>query len=233
MKQLTLPFAAGIILLCAPAVSAQEQAAARELTLRCYLHDPVNPVREPFVFKEPEKSGGITTPVVWDPDNLSQPIKVRAVENTLFLHLPGGGMAARTTVAANINRGIVIVVPTPGAELPFRMVLLDDDPARFPYGTAKVLNMAPADVAVAAGEHKIKLESGKISPIPEVRKVDGSNMAPTNFYVKKDSEWVPITERMLDYSDHLRRVYLIFTPPGSRRPPVVQTLLDRKVFTGQ
>lgn len=233
MKQLTLPLAAGIILLCAPAVSAQEQAADRELTLRCYLHDPLHSVRESFVFKEPEKSGGIATPVVWDPDNLSDSIKVRAVENTLFLHLPGGGMAARTTVDGNIKRGIVIVVPAPGAELPFQMVLFDDDPAQFPYGTAKVLNMVRADVAVAAGEHKIKLESGKISTIPKVSKFDESKLAPTNFYVKKDSEWVLITERMLEYSDHLRRVYLIFAPPGSQLPPVVQTLLDRKVFTGQ
>jgi len=235
MKSITLPLAAGLIVLCGPAVSAQQQSAARELTLRGYLHDPVNPAREPFVFKEPEKSGGKATPVVWRADNLSDFIKVRAVENTLFLHLPGGQMAARITVAENIKRGILIVAPSsaPGAGTPYRTVLIDDDPALFPYGTAKVLNMTGVEAAVEAGEHRILLPSGKISTIPEILKAGDGVMVQTNFYVKKDDNWMPVTERRLEYSKRLRRVYFIYTTPGSRRPPFVRTLLDRKPFTGQ
>lgn len=246
MKHLTLPLAAVLTLLCGPALLAQEQSAARELTLRGYLHDPVKPAPEPFVFKEPEKSGGKATPITWRADNLSDSIKVRAVENTLFLHLPDGRMAARTTVAGNIRRGIVIVVPSSaaGADLPFRMLLIDDDPARFPYGTSKVLNMTDAEAAVLVDQgkadaeaepHRILLPSGQVSTIPEVSKDGKGKSAQTNFYikVKKDNTWVPITERVLEYSDQLRRVYFIFTTPGSRRPPFVRTLLDRKPFTGQ
>lgn len=239
MKSIILPLAAGFILLGAPAILAQGQSAARKLTLRGYLHDPVHPALVPFVFKEPDnkasdKSGGKETPLVWRMDGLSDPVEVNAVENTLYLHLPGGQMAARIKVAESIKRCIVIVVPAtePGTGLPYRMVLLDDDPARFPYGTSKVLNMTGVQAAVEAGEHKLKLDSGKISMIPEVRKVDDFNMAQANFYVRNGESWIPITERRLQFMDNFRRVYLIFSTPGSKRPPFVKTLLDCKQLEG-
>lgn len=230
MKSITLPLAACLIVLCVASVSAQDQSAARELTLRGYLHDPVHAAQEPFVFKEPGETGGKETPLVWRVDSLSEPTKVRAVKNTLLLYLQGGQLAARTTVAANIEHGIVIVVPAsdPGTGLPYRMVLFDDDPARFPYGTSKVLNMTDVQATVEAGEHKADVEPGGISTIPEVLKVDDFNMAQTDFHVKKGDSWQPITERRLQFMDSFRRVFIISSSPDSKRPPFVKTLLDNK-----
>lgn len=230
MKSITLPLAACLIVLCVASVSAQDQSAARELTLRGYLHDPVHAAQEPFVFKEPGETGGKETPLVWRVDSLSEPTKVRAVKNTLFLHLPDGEMAATITVEGNVKSGIVIVFPSagPGTGLPFRMVLIDDDPARFPFGTSKVLNMTDVQAKVEAGEHKVGLEPGSVSTIPKVLKVDDFKMAQTNFHAKKGDAWQPITERRLQFMDHFRRVFFIFSSPGSLRPPSVKTLLDNK-----
>jgi hypothetical protein len=50
-------------------------------------------------------------------------------------------------------------------------------------------------------------------------------MAQTNFYYKDSDQWIPFTERQLQFLDSTKRIFLIYLTPGSTQP-FVTTLVD-------
>ncbi len=77
------------------------------------------------------------------------------------------------------------------------------------------MNLLSIDSAIQAGEHKLILQAGKTTAVPAVHKVNEFNIAQTNFHYKQGEQWVPFTERQLQYVDEMRRVFLILHPARS------------------
>ena len=72
---------------------------------------------------------------------------------------------------------------------------------------------------------KEKIDPGKITKVPPVRKVNEFNMAQTNFYYQRDESWVAFTERQLQFLDACRRLFIIDATPGALSPRVT-TIVD-------
>lgn len=216
----TIPTILVLTLLSAASLAAE----TRKLMLRAYLHDPVKPRGTEFSVE-----GGAKQPLPLRTGMLSSPVEVPVADGELRLQLADGQRAALAKVPGDWASIIAIIVPGTGKEatLPYRLLLLDDSPKAFPWGGSQAVNMLPIDSAIQAGEHKLILQAGKTTAVPAVRQVNEFNIAQTNFHYKQGEQWVPFTERQLQYVDEMRRVFLIHATPGSQRP-FVTTLVDHK-----
>ena len=213
------------VVAAAPVLFAQP---ARELEMRAYLHDPVRPATT-LQFKD--KSGTLTA-LDLRTEGLSPACKTTLQDEELVIHLSDGGVAARVKVPAEIKRAAVLLLPAAKEAVPpYRMIVLDDSPAAFRWGESKVISLLGVETAVQAGEHKLPLPAGKITALPEVKKVDEFNMAQTNFYYREGGAWVPFTERRLQFTNEVRRIFVVHATPGSQQP-FVTTLVDYKPHEG-
>lgn len=217
--------------LCLLPVSARSQDRGKGvIEIRAVLQDPVNPGREFFM----QESGGAVGKLGLVPEGLSETQKVLPVKGVLALYdagsvdpaKPGENLVASVRVPNGMNRAIMVVVPAgEGGKSAYRMVLIDDSAGKFPWGESRVLSLIGVETALQAGEHKIPLAPGKITRVPEVRRVNDFRMAQTNFYYKEKESWVAFTERQLQYLDGVRRVFIVFLTPGSKQP-FVRTVVD-------
>lgn len=208
------------VLSAAPALTAQDR---RELEVRAFLHDPVRPV---VVFRYPDKSGG-PKPLPLMAEGLSAPCVAVLADDELVLQGEDGAVAARVKVPPAFKRAAVIVIPAAKADdkPPYRMIVVDDDPASFPWGSSRVISLLGVETALQAGEHKLALPAGKITPLPAVTKVDEFNMAQVNFHYREGTRWLPFTERRMQFTGEVRRLFLVHVTPGSKRP-FVATITD-------
>jgi hypothetical protein len=199
------------------------RAETRKLMLRAYLHDPSKANGPEFSVE------GGKQPLPLRADMISSAVEVALNDGDLRLQFADGQQAAQAKVPGKWTSAIAIIVPGPGSDaaLPYRMLLLDDSATTFPWGTSQAVNLLGSDSEITAGELKLTLEAGKITPVPAVRQRDELNIAQTNFRCKVDGQWVLFAERQLQYVDDTRRVFLIHAIPGSQRP-FVTTLLDHK-----
>lgn len=218
MKRLPCFLAAAV--LAAPPLFAQDR---RELELRAFLHDPVRPSA---AIRFTDKTGALK-PLELMAEGLSSPCAASLVEDELILQGADGAVAARAKVPAGCKRAAVIVVPAAAADAkpPYRLIVLDDAPAAFPWGSSRAVSLLGVETAVQLGEHRLALPAGKITPLPEVKKVDEFNMAQVNFHYREGTGWIPFTERRMQFTGELRRIFLIHATPGSQRP-FVATLVD-------
>jgi hypothetical protein len=217
MKRLSLLLLATI--LAAP-LAAQTR---REIELRAFLHDPVRPTAR---FQYPDKSGSLQ-PLALMVEGLSESCTASLVDDELLLHDEAGAITARGRVAASCKRAAVIVLPAAaGSTLPYRLIAVNDAPATFPWGSSQVVSLLGVETALQAGEHRLALPAGRITAVPEVTKVDEFNMAQVNFHYREGQQWVPFTERRLQFVADIRRIFLVYATPGSQRPFVV-TLVDQ------
>ena len=202
--------------------------ANRDLEMRAYLHDPVRPLTT-FQFKA---TGDKLMPLELRSEGLSPTYKTTLTDDELVIHLANGEVAARAKVAAEIKQAAVLIVPAPANASPtYRLVVIDEAPATFPWGTSRLVSLLGVETALQAGEHKLPLPGGKITTLPEVKKLDEFNMAQTNFYYREGTAWVPFTERRLQYTGQMRRIFVVHATPGSQQPFVV-TLIDYKPHEG-
>jgi hypothetical protein len=196
----------------------------RDIELRAFLHDPVRPAAR---LQYPDKTRSLQ-PLALMVEGLSEPCTASLVDDELLLHDESGAIAARGKVAASCKRAAVIVLPAAaGSTPPYRLIVLDDAPSAFPWGSSQVISLLGVETALQAGEHRIALPPGKNTALPEVKKVDEFNMAQVNFHYREGQQWVPFTERRLQFVGDIRRIFLVHATPGSQRPFVV-TLVDHR-----
>jgi hypothetical protein len=216
---------AAVVLLAAPVLFA---GPPRELEMRAYLHDPVRPATA-LQFKC--KSGTLAA-LDLRAEGLSPVCKTTLEDEELVIHLIDGAVAARAKVPAAIKSAAVVLFPAAkDAVPPYRMMVMDDSPAAFPWGDSRVMSLLGVETAMQAGEHKLPLPSGKITALPGVKKVDEFNMAQTNFFLREGGAWVPFTERRLQFTNEVRRIFVVHATPGSQQP-FVTTLVDYKPHEG-
>ena len=209
---------------------AQQSKAAVQLQIRAVLHDPVNPVAELFL---PDQTGAIVKLNLML-GNLSVEQTAILIDDSLVLYNteavdpknPQASVAATVKVPSNIKQAIVIVVPGPANSKPaYRMIVLDNSATAFPKGESRIISLIGVEAAIEAGEHKLPLTAGKITPLPAVKKVNEFNMAQTNFYYKENTSWVAFSERQLQYLDEFHRIFIVHVTPGAIFPTVT-TIVD-------
>jgi len=209
---------------------AQQHEPSAPLQIRAVLHDPVHPVADLYL---PDQTGTVVK-LKLVPEGLSQMQSSQPVNGSLVLYNtdkvdpknPAASLAASVRIPPDAKRAIIVVLPAPPAAKPaYRMVLINDSPAAFPQGESRVLSLVPVDTAIRAGEHSLPVPAGKIAHVPPVKKVNEFNMAQTNFYYKEGTEWVPFTERQLQYLDAFRRIFIVHVTPGATLP-IVTTIVD-------
>ena len=79
--------------------------------------------------------------------------------------------------------------------------------------------------AIEVGEHKIAIPGGKLTDVPEVKKLNEYNRAQTNFYYRKGENWLIAAERQMQYDPKLRRIFIIYLSPSAISPDVL-TVVD-------
>lgn len=212
------------------AVDAQEKGKPLPVQIRAVLHDPVQPTANLFYTDQT----GAVVPLNFRPQDLTEVLFMQPVNGSLILYdkatidpeNPAASLAASVKLPQDIKRAIVVLLPAPSGEKPaYRMVLIDDSEKAFPGGESRAISLIGVETAIQAGEHKLPVNSGKISRVPPVRKVNDFNMAQTNFYYQKDGSWVAFTERQLQYLDACRRLFIIHATPGALSPTVT-TIVD-------
>lgn len=228
MKKSILPL---IVSLVFPLVAnAQEGQAAPPLQIRSMLHDPVNPVADLFVA---DKSGRIVK-LDLAQASLGQPQITVPQNGNIVLYdkaavdpqKPQASLAGSVKVPAGCTRCILILLRNEADKKPgFKVLALDDGPKGFPKGETRVLSLLPVDTAMEAGEHKLSVPSGKITSVPAVKKVNEFNMAQMNFYYKEGPQWMPFSERQIQFLDEFRRIIVLHVTPGATFP-LATTVVD-------
>ena len=209
---------------------AQQHEPSTPLQIRSVLHDPVHPVADLYL---PDQTGTVVK-LKLVAEGLSEVQTSLPLNGSLVLYNtdkvdpknPAASLAASVRIPPDTKRAIIVVIPGPPAAKPaYRMVLINDSQATFPRGESRVLSLLPVDTAIRAGEHNLPVPAGKIAHVPPVKKVNAFNMAQTNFYYKDGTEWVPFTERQLQYLDAFRRIFIVHVTPGATQP-FVTTIVD-------
>ena len=229
MSSLRLLSLVAVLGLLPAAVSAQ---ATARISIRTLLHDPLNPYAELYL-KTP--GGGI--------ENLKVSVEgigeaqEAAVENGLIRLFsapridpaqPQANLAASTRVPADIKRAVLIVLPAgENANPPYRLMLMDDTPATFPYGESRVVNLTAETMAVEAGEHRLQCKAAAVTRIPKVAKVNDMNQAHTSFYQIRDGKPALFNERPTQYTDTVRNIFLLYLMPGVPDAQI-RTLIDNE-----
>lgn len=198
--------------------------------IRAVLHDPSKPETRFFI----GKVGAPLVPLKLAEEGLTESQRVPVENGSLNLFTsptvdkihPQAGLAASVKIAPGANSLIVIILPAPGETPAYRMVTLDDGAKAFPWGESKAINLTSVDFALEAGDQKLLLPSGQITPVPKVTKLDEYNRAQTNFYYKEGAQWVVAAERQMQYIATLRRLFLIYKAPSALAPDV-RTIVDR------
>jgi hypothetical protein len=201
--------------------------SARDIQLRAYLHHPTQPVQEAM---EITTAAGEKLPLIWRNGEWSERMQLSTDAAELLFLAKDGLPAAKANIPANTDQLLIILVPETKADakLPFRAMTLDASASAFPWGTSQAVSLlGQGETAVQAGEHRIAIHAASIAKIPAVTKRDDFHMAQVNFYYRENNEWVPFTERRLQFVDDMRRVFLIYSTPGAQQP-FVTTLIDHQ-----
>ncbi|BCX48771.1 hypothetical protein HAHE_26790 [Haloferula helveola] len=220
-------------LLCGLGAFAQD--AGGKLRLRSVLHDPLSPQADLYV--QDEK--GALVPLYLALEGLTEAQNVRITNGKLQLfdsaeydpEKPLEHLAASVTVPERTNRAIAFLFPAgEGAKLPYRILMLPDDSGAFGKGESRVINMTPLAMAMKAGEHNVKLPSGKVAEVPKVTKLNDLNQAHTSFYRKGEgeTEWILIAERPMQFDNSIRNIVLVYPMPNTGIPRL-RTIIDHEL----
>jgi hypothetical protein len=209
--------------------SAQEIGGSAPVQIRALLHDPTRPAVDLFVA---DQNGSVVklnlTPANLSPAQMTTPVNGSVVfydTASVDLKKPQDHIAGTLKLPPSTRKAIIILLPTEPGSMKFKSLLIDDTGDAFPKGESRVLSLVPVETAIEAGEHKLPIPSGKITPVPVVKKINEFNMAQTNFHYKEGANWVTFTERQVQYLDNFRRIFIIFVPPGGNQP-FISTVVD-------
>lgn len=208
----------------------QDPAAVKPIQIRAILQDPGNPVADFYI----PTQAGTTAKLNLAVEGLVAPQASITTDGALNLYKsavldttnPKAGLAASAKVPAGATRLIALLVPAPsGTTPPYRMAFIDDDPKTFRWGESRVVNLTSVDFAVEVGEHKIKVPGGKITELPEVKKLNEYSQAQTNFYYQNGEAWDLAAEKQLPFLNSIRRIFLIYKTPEAISPDI-RTIMD-------
>ncbi|MCU0750238.1 MAG: hypothetical protein MUF13_11900 [Akkermansiaceae bacterium] len=224
-----IAFASIALVFAQALVSAQPASGSAAVQIRAMLHDPTRQTVDLFVA---DQNGSVVKlnllPANLSPAQMTTPVNGSVVfYNTASVDLkkPQDHIVGTLKLPASTRKAIIILLPSAPGSSTFRSLLIDETGNEFPKGESRVLSLVPVETAIEAGEHKLPLASGKITPVPAVKKVNEYNMAQTNFYYKEKDAWVTFTERQIQYLDNFRRIFIIFVPPGGNQP-FISTIVD-------
>jgi hypothetical protein len=211
-------------------LSIAAQEASTKIKLRALLHDPLKPFAEMYVMGEEAKLVRLNLAL----EGLTAAQIVTTNKGVLHLfssdHIdpqkPLEHLIATATVSETIKQAVVLIVPAAaGEKIPYRLMVIDDSFATFPKGESRAINMTRQPLALRVGEHSKEIPGAAVVGIPPVTKVNHMNQAQTNFYIKQGDEWVILSERPLQYTNDVRRLFLIYQMPNVDEPQI-RTILD-------
>ncbi|MEK7953227.1 hypothetical protein [Luteolibacter soli] len=225
MIQARIPSLLAVACLFPLAVSAQEESTTK-LTVRAFLNDPANPAAELFANDAPDH----LLPLVLAPGELPAGQTVVVIDGKLNLYssakIDPASLVASAPVPKGLKQAIAIIQPRGDAKKPpCGIVFVDDSIAAFPPGESRAISFTTLPIAIQAGEHKIAVAPGKITPVPPVKSVDPYNMAQTNFLYQAGNAWVPFSEAKMKFLKDYRQVFICAVRPGGKSPTLV-TLVD-------
>lgn len=212
------------------AIHAQNEDKPKPVQFRAVYHDPMRHNADLYYTDKDEKIVKLN----FRPKALSEVMQTLPINGSIVLYdsptvdpeNPEASLAASVKLTEGAKKSIVVVVPGPkGEDPPYRMMLIEDSPDAFPKGESRVLPLVTVNTALQAGEHRIPLRPGKVAKVPPVKKVNQFNMAQTNFYWEQGDNWIPFTERQLQFIDATRRLFIVYATPGALYPRVT-TIVD-------
>jgi len=208
---------------------AQPVGESIPVQIRALLHDPTRPTVDLFVADQNSTVVKLNlTPANLSPAQMTAPVNGSVVfydTASVDLKKPQDHIAGTIKLPPNTRKAIIILMPTEPGGMRFRSLLIDETGNSFPNGESRVLSLVPVETAIEVGEHKLPLASGKITPVPAVKKVNEYHMAQMNFHYKENNNWVTFTERQVQFLDNFRRIFIIFVPPGGNQP-FINTVVD-------
>lgn len=207
-------------------------ASGREIRLRTVLHDPLGPHAELHVPIE----GGKLEPLNLSLEGLSLPQPVIVSDGRLLLYdspvidpeAPLSTLAAAGTIADRVKRAIVFILPAgKKTKLPYRLIIVNDGPGKFPKGSSRMLNLTSMKLRMKVDDQSLNLPSGRIVGLPPVDGLNHMNQAQTTFYREHDGDpsWVPFADRPMQFSHAARNLIIIYQMPGLEQPRL-RTIID-------
>ncbi|WP_035605021.1 hypothetical protein [Haloferula sp. BvORR071] len=137
--------------------------------------------------------------------------------------------AAVAKVPAGMNAAILVFLPAEkGAEIPWRVLVVEDSAKTLPDGGAFVANLHQQEIRFVVGQSKILLKPGTTHSMARPEGRDEFNMAPVVFqFPQKDNSWATASESMLRFVPGGRYLMFAYVDPPSGRPRIM-TCKDSK-----
>lgn len=166
--------------------------------------------------------------------NIVGPVPAFAANGTLQLHgapvTAADGtvthpVVATTRVPAEMRRALVVLFPNPaGAATPYRSLVFEHNERDFPFGTYRIINLAPTPIRGAVGSQVVNARPGEITNL-ELRGQPGS-IAPVRFEYFDDGNWNLLTETRCAIRNDRRWLMCVYQDPANGRYHI-RTIPDR------
>ncbi len=133
---------------------------------------------------------------------------------------------AKISLPADIQAPLIVLAPNPGGPQPFRALVLEDDPGKFPFGSYLLVNFSQKRVAASMGKHRFIIEPGQRNLVQNDERAFHLKMA-----VPRDQEegWRMIYDTFFPNWDNVRTlVFMVDAPAGDASRVSLRTLLENK-----
>lgn len=200
----------------------------RNLSLRTLCFDHVEGLNELLVM-----TGGAENPSLVEVElfrtAISEPVAVRLEGSNLVFAVADGeenGRAKFRTVAQvralASDRQLAVFVPNPGAELPYRVFMIDDTVGNFPMGSTLAINLSGIPFQFTIGEHVQAVAPGQMETIPMARRTNDRGQVPVTVSVAdaETREWRAVNQSRWFSGADKRDLLIAFIHPQTGRPTV-------------
>jgi len=166
--------------------------------------------------------------------NIIGPLSTVFMKGQLLIHAkPQAGPDGKTTypVLANaklpdgIKRALVVLFPNPAnAEPGYRTLVFDHDPATFPLGVYRMVNLAPFPVRGAVADVPVEAKPGGIANLEP--KGEPGDVVPVRFEYFDQDRWNLLTETRCAIRKDRRWLMFVYQDPDTGRMNI-RTIPDR------
>ena len=155
---------------------------------------------------------------------LSPMIRCFADQGTIrFLAADDGRPVASAAIPAGVDAALLVFLPAAAAEgapPTWRVMVIEDSPAKFPDGGAFVANLYNGEIRFVIGEHRNLLRRGGSHGFQRPNQRDPFNMAPVIVQFQEGETWRTASESNLRFVPGSRFLILTYVDPASGRPRV-------------
>lgn len=140
-----------------------------------------------------------------------------------FLAADDGRPVASASIPAGVDAAVLVFLPAAaveGSPQTWRVMVIEDSPAKFPDGGAFVANLYDGEIRFVIGEHRNLLPRGGSHGIRRPQQRDEFNMAPVIVQFQDGETWRTASESTLRFTPGSRFLILAYVDPGSGRPRV-------------